>query len=143
MKTLRINDDTHEKLTSLVGELTAQSGRMQTYADAILELLESSVLLPKDLLAEVSGAIQEGKAVGYTTREDFIRDAVRRRLDEIRGEYEYIIIPKKDYEALERAFDESEAPYRNIADFISTVIDNTLAKYEDWKKERERKEKKP
>ena len=141
MKTLRINDGTHEKLTSLVGELTAQSGRMQTYADAILELLESSVLLPKDLLAEVSCAIQEGKAVGYTTREDFIRDAVRRRLDEIRGEYEYIVIPKKDYEALERAFDESGAPYRNVADFISTVIDDSLAKYEDWKKERERGEK--
>lgn len=142
MKTLRISDDTHEKLTSLVGELTAQSGRMQTYADAILELLESSVLLPKDLLAEVSCAIREGEAVGYTTREDFIRDAVRRRLDEIRGEYEYIVIPRKDYEALERAFDESGAPYRNVADFISTVIDDTLAKYEDWKRERELEEKK-
>ena len=141
MKTLRISDGTHEKLTSLVGELTAQSGRMQTYADAILELLESSVLLPKDLLDEVSCAIQEGKAVGYTTREDFIRDAVRRRLDGIRGEYEYIVIPKKDYEALERAFGESGAPYRNVADFISTVIDDSLAKYEDWKKERERGEK--
>jgi hypothetical protein len=35
MKTLRISDDVHGKLTATVGTLMAQTGKMQTYQDAI------------------------------------------------------------------------------------------------------------
>jgi hypothetical protein len=35
MKTLRISDDAHGKLTATVGTLMAQTGKMQTYQDAI------------------------------------------------------------------------------------------------------------
>jgi len=133
MKTLRIPDEAHEKLTSLVGELTAQSGKMQKYADAIAQLLDSSIILPKDLLIEVSNVIEEGKVVGYTTREDFIRDAIRRRLDQIYGDFEYVIIRKEDYENLNKAIEETQAPYRNAEDYIREHINEMLAKYEAWK----------
>jgi hypothetical protein len=35
MKTLRISDDIHRKMTATVGTLMAQTGKMQTYQDAI------------------------------------------------------------------------------------------------------------
>jgi len=138
MKTLRIENGAHEKLTSLVGELTAQSGRMQTYADAIMELLESSVVLPKDLLNKVSEVVEKKKSFGYTTREDFIRDAVRRRLDEIHKDFEYVPIPKEDYEALKEALEETEAPYRSVTDYFKKHIDEMLDKYEEWKRQEEK-----
>ena len=42
MKTLKISDDAHSKLTSLLGELTAETSKMQTYQDAINALLNES-----------------------------------------------------------------------------------------------------
>ena len=39
MKTLRISDETHAKLTRVVGQLTAVTGKIRTYEDAINELL--------------------------------------------------------------------------------------------------------
>jgi len=42
MKTLRISDDVHGKLTATVGTLMAQTGKMQTYQDAIEAMLNQS-----------------------------------------------------------------------------------------------------
>jgi hypothetical protein len=53
MKTLRISDDAHQKLTALLGELTAQTMKMQTYTDAIESLLSQSVILPPELLVRL------------------------------------------------------------------------------------------
>ncbi|MCW3994520.1 MAG: hypothetical protein NWE98_00015 [Candidatus Bathyarchaeota archaeon] len=39
MKTIRISDETHAKLTRIVGQLTATTGKIKTYEDAINELL--------------------------------------------------------------------------------------------------------
>ncbi|RLI35904.1 hypothetical protein DRO55_04630 [Candidatus Bathyarchaeota archaeon] len=137
MKTLRIQDETHEKLTSLVGELTAQSGKMQTYADAITKMLESSVILPDGLLSEISELIKSGKAVGYTTVTDFVRDAVRRRIEEIKGEefYVNVPIPREEYELLNRAIEETGAPFKNADDYIRKHIHDKIEEYERFKRE--------
>ena len=39
MKTIKISDQTHAKLTRVVGQLTAKSGKIKTYEDAICTLL--------------------------------------------------------------------------------------------------------
>ncbi len=39
MKAIKISDDIHSKLTGLLGELTAETNKMQTYQDAINALL--------------------------------------------------------------------------------------------------------
>jgi len=39
MKTLRISDEIHRKLTATVGTLMAQTGKMQTYQDAVEAML--------------------------------------------------------------------------------------------------------
>ncbi|RLF80450.1 hypothetical protein DRN38_04010 [Thermococci archaeon] len=90
MKTLKISDDVHQKLTALLGELTAQTMKMQTYQDAINALLNQSVVLPPELLREVEMFIEKHKGKGYTRKEEFIRQAIRFLLKWESDEYEYI-----------------------------------------------------
>ena len=137
MKTLRISDDAHQKLTALLGELTAQTMKMQTYTAAIESLLSQSVILPPELLAQVEGFIEENRHLGYTTREELIRDAVRWRLRFLKGEYEYVEIPKEDYERLQQALKDMELPFLSVSDFIDQQIKNILEKYGEWTVRRE------
>ena len=135
MKTLKISDEIHQKLTQFLGELTAQTMKMQTYQDAIQTLLNQSVILPPELIAQVENFIQENKHLGYTTKEEFIRDATRARLRQLAGEYETIEIPKEDFEELEKALKEMNAPYLNATDFIYEKIKEVLEKYEECRKD--------
>jgi metal-responsive CopG/Arc/MetJ family transcriptional regulator len=140
MKTLRISDDIHQKLTALLGELMAQTSKMQTYQDAIEAMLYQSVILPPELLNEVEKFIQINRHRGYTTKEEFIRQAVRFMLKWESGAYEYIEIPKEDYERLNEAVKEMNAPYTSAEDFILKQVQEALEKYDEWLKERGEKE---
>ena len=80
LKTLRISDDAHAKLTSVVGRLMAETGQMKTYSDAIEAILSKSVMLSPELLDEVESFIKENARLGYATKEEFIKDAVRSKL---------------------------------------------------------------
>jgi Arc/MetJ-type ribon-helix-helix transcriptional regulator len=141
MKTLRISDDAHQKLTALIGELTAQTMKMQTYTDAIENLLSQSVILPPELLAQVENFIEENRHLGYTTREEFIRDAVRWRLRFLKGEYEYVEISKEEYEKLQQAIKDMELPFLSVSDFIDQQTKSLLEKYAEWTIQREEYEK--
>ena len=132
MKTLRVSDDAHQKLTALLGELMAQKRMMQTYTDAIEALLNQSVILPTKLLKEVEKIINEKPELGYTTKEEFIRDAIRRRIDEITGEIEWIGIDKEKYEKAREALQELNWAW-SIADYIEDQLDHLLEEYEKYK----------
>lgn len=134
MKTLKISEDIHQKLTALLGELMTQTSRMQTYQDAINALLNESVILPQELLTQTQNFIEENRHLGYTTKEEFIRDAIRFRLSWLRHEYEYIEMPKERYELLQEALKEMNAPYRSVEEFINTETGEVLQKYEGLKK---------
>ena len=134
MKTLRISEDVHQKLTGLLGELTAQTNKMQTYQSAIEALLEESVMLPPELLSQIESFVEENKHLGFTTREELIRDAIRFRLTMLKGEYEFIEVPKEEYDQLEEALTEMNTPYRNAEEFIIGQMREALEKYEQWKK---------
>jgi metal-responsive CopG/Arc/MetJ family transcriptional regulator len=142
MKTLRISDDAHQRLTALLGELTAQTMKMQTYTDAIENLLSQSVILPSELLVQIEGFIEENRHFGFTTREEFIRDAVRWRLRFLKEEYEYLEIPKEEYEKLQQAIKEMEMPFQSVSDFIDQQIRSLLEKHAEWMRQREEYEKK-
>jgi Arc/MetJ-type ribon-helix-helix transcriptional regulator len=133
MKTLRISEDIHQKLTALLGELMAQTSKMQTYQDAINALINESVILPQELLTQTQNFIEENKHLGFTTREEFIRDAIRFRLAWLSQENEYVEVPKEQYESLAEAIKEMNTPYRTAEDFINTQIKEALEKYEEWK----------
>jgi Arc/MetJ-type ribon-helix-helix transcriptional regulator len=137
MKTLRISEDIHQKLTALLGELMAQTSKMQTYQDAIEAMLHQSVILPPELLNEVEKFIQTNKHRGYTTKEEFIRQAIRFMLKWESEGYEHIEIPREDYERLDTAVKEMNTPYSDAEDFIRKQIQKVLEQYEEWQKETE------
>ncbi len=141
MKTLKISDDIHQKLTALLGELTAQTMKMQTYQDAIEALLTQSVIVPSELLSEVEDFIAKNKHKGYTRKEEFIRQAIRFFLKWESEDYEYIEIPKEKYDKLNKAVKQMNTPYYNAEEFIDDQIDKILEQYERWLKEREKIEK--
>lgn len=133
MKTLRISEDVHQKLTALLGELMAQTSRMQTYQDAINALINESVILPQEVLAQIQSFTEENKHLGYTTKEEFIRDAIRFRLTWLDQENECVEIPKEQYDLLDEAVREMNTPYPSAEGFINVQIKEVLEKYEEWK----------
>jgi len=136
MKTLRISEDIHQKLTALLGELMAQTSKMQTYQDAINALINESVILPQEVLAQIQIFIEENKHLGFTTKEEFIRDAIRFRLAWLGQENEYVEIEKEQYALLDEAVREMNTPYRSAEGFINAQISEVLEKYEEWKRAR-------
>jgi hypothetical protein len=86
VKTLRISDEVHRKLTAALGALMAETGKMQTYDDALDAILGKSVVLPEQLLIEIKEFINENKDLGYVTKEDFLRDAARQKLQDLKDE---------------------------------------------------------
>jgi len=135
MKTLRISDEAHRKLTSTIGMLMAQTDKMQTYQDAIEAMLNQSVKLTPELLTEIENFIYENKRLGFTTREEFIRDAIRWQLQFLK-EYEYIEIPRDKYERFDVAIKEMGTPYHSISDFVCKKVAEMLEKYKKWLKEK-------
>jgi hypothetical protein len=134
VKTLKISDDIHQKLTALLGELMTQTSKMQTYQDAINALINESVILPQELLTQTQNFIEENKHLGFTTKEEFIRDAIRFRLTWFKQEYEYIEMPREQYETLDAALREMNMPCHTVEDFISTQAKALTEKYSEWKK---------
>ena len=141
MKTLRISDKAHRKLTATVGTIMAQTGKMQTYQDAIEAMLNQSVILPPELLAQVQNFIEENKHLGFTTREEFMRDAARWRLKFLNEDSEHIEIPREKYERLDAAVKEMSTPYHGASDFVHKQVDEVLEKYDAWLQEKEEHEK--
>jgi len=142
MKTLRISNDIHQKLTALLGELMAQTSKMHSYQDAIEAMLYQSVILPPELLSEVEKFVQKNRHKGYTTREEFIRHAIRFLLKSESSEYEYVEVSKEDYEKLNMAVKEMSTPYSNAVDFIQKQIQKVLEQYEEWQRRKEQYKKK-
>ena len=137
MKTLRISDDVHQRLTALLGELTAQTMKMQTYQDAIEALLSQSVILPPELLNEIEEFIEKNRHKGYTRKEEFIRQAIRFLLKWESEEYEYVEIPKEKYDKLNEAVKNMNTPFYSAEEFINQQIDEILEKYERWLEQKE------
>lgn len=140
LKTVKIQDEIHLKLTALVGELTAESGKLQTYADVLNKLLETSILLPEDLVTKTTEAINNHRAVGYTTVTDFVRDAVRRRLDELKTEefYVNVPIPREEYHLLNQAMEETGAEFKNADEYIRQHIREKTEEYQQYLSARKR-----
>ena len=134
MKTLKISNDTHSKLTSLLGELTAETSKMQTYQDAINALLNESVMLPPELIVQTQNFIEEHKQLGYTTKEEFVRDAIRFRLTWLKGDNECLEVPRDQYEKINEAVKEMNTPFRDVGHFINKQMSDLLEKYEEYKK---------
>lgn len=47
-------------------------------------------MLSPDLLDKIESFVEENKQLGFTTKEELIRDAIRFRLTWLKGEYQFI-----------------------------------------------------
>jgi Arc/MetJ-type ribon-helix-helix transcriptional regulator len=142
MKTLRISDDAHQKLTAMLGEITAQTMKMQTYTDAIENMLSTSVSLPPELLNETQNFVEANRHLGYTSREEFIRDAIRTQLRFVKDQYAYVEVSKEEYDKLQQALNDLDTEFLSVDDFINQQIRNLLAKHQEWSKQKEDYERK-
>ncbi len=142
LKTLRITDDVHQKLTAMLGEITAQTMKMQTYTDAIENLLSTSVNLPPELLNETQTFIETNRNLGYTSREEFIRDAIRTQLRFKKDQFTCIEIHQEDYDKTQQALEDLGTEFLSVDDFINEQIRSLLAKYAEWIKQKEDYERK-
>ncbi len=79
MKAIKISDDVHARLTGILGLLMAKSGKPQTYADALKALTDQAILLPEEMVSNIKEVVVE-KDLGYTSPEEFVKDAVRDKL---------------------------------------------------------------
>jgi Arc/MetJ-type ribon-helix-helix transcriptional regulator len=136
MKAIKISDDIHSKLTGLLGELTAETNKMQTYQDAINALLEQSVILPSEVITRVESFIEENKDTGFTNKEDFVRDAIRYRLERLKTDNECIEVSREQYNELDQALKEMGTPFRSPEQFIHSQISEVLFKYDEFKREK-------
>ena len=138
MKAIKISDDIHSKLTGLLGELTAETNKMQTYQDAINALLEQSVILPSEVIARVESFIEENKDTGFTNKEDFVRDAIRYRLERLKTDNECIEVSREQFNELDEALKEMGTPFHSPEQFIHSQISEVLYKYDEFKQERKK-----
>ena len=136
MKAIKISDDIHSKLTGLLGELTAETNKMQTYQDALNALMEQSIILPPEVIAKVENFIEENKDTGFTNKEDFVRDAIRFRLERLKTDNECIEVSREQYNELEEALKEMGTTYRSPEQFIHSQISEVLYKYDEFKREK-------
>ena len=137
MKAIKISDDIHSKLTGLLGELTAETNKMQTYQDAINALMEQSVILPSEVIARVENFIEENKDRGFTNKEDFVRDAIRYRLERLKNDNECIEVSREQYDELDEALKEMGTIFRSPEQFIRSQIADVLYKYDEYKKNKQ------
>ena len=83
MKAIKISDKLHAELTSVVGQLIAESGQLKTYENAIEALLHRSIVLPPKFLGEVENFLETNKQFGYVTKEEFVKEAARWFMDNL------------------------------------------------------------
>ena len=94
-----------------------------------------------ELLKGIESFLEENKPLGFTTREEFMRDAARWRLKFLNEESEYVEIPREKYERLDAAVKEVSTPYHDASDFVHKQVDEVLEKYDAWLQEKEEHEK--
>jgi metal-responsive CopG/Arc/MetJ family transcriptional regulator len=119
----------------MLGEITAQTMKMQTYTDAIENLLSTSVNLPPQLLNETQTFIETNRNLGYTSREEFIRDAIRTQLRFAKDDNTIIEVPKNEYERLQQAIKDLDTGYLSADDFINHQIHSLLEKHDAYLKD--------
>ncbi len=60
----------------------------------------------------------------------------------MRGEYEYLEIPREEYERLQQALRDMEMPFLSVSDFVDKQIRVVLEKYDEWLGRRDEYERK-
>ena len=117
MKAIKVSDQTHAELTRVVGLLTAESGIVKTYEDAVEALLHKSLIMPPEILQEVEDFIEKNKQFGYITKEEFIREGARWLMDSLKRKHkgESLYEQLRDDCAQENNLNVSDKPTKQLS----------------------------
>jgi hypothetical protein len=74
LKTIKISNQTHANLTSVVGQLIAEKGTMKTYDDEFEALLHRSLVLPLEHLREIKDFTEKTHSSGTLPRKRLLLD---------------------------------------------------------------------
>lgn len=74
------------------------------------------------MLKHIQEFVIADKQLEYASKEEFISDAVQRRLRILSGDYKLVRLPKQKYEELESAIREMNMPFPNATEFIRKQI---------------------
>ncbi len=85
MKTIKIDDENHARLTALLGHLIKKWGKLGTYNDAITDLTKNHVRVLPELILEAEEHIHENQQQGISTLEEFAKNAFRFYLDGLKA----------------------------------------------------------
>lgn len=135
LKTMKVSEETHRELIRFVASMMAETGERQSFDTALMIMIQSSIRLPEGLMEKVSEIVEKYKM--YYSNADFIVESIRRRMDALEDIFQYIPISNEDYEELDKALEETGAPYRNPVDYIQSKISEELNQYKEWKETRE------
>ena len=131
LKTMKVSEDTHKELIRFVARMMAETGERQSFDTALMILIQSTIRLPEGIMEKVSEIVRAYKM--YYSNADFIVEAIRRRIDELEDICAYVPVSREVYDELDKALDETGAPYRDTVDFVQTEINNRLRDYKEWK----------
>ncbi len=85
MKTIKIDDENHARLTAILGHLIKESEKLGTYNDAITDLTKNHILVSPELISEANELIHHNRQLGISTLEEFAKNAFRFYLDGLKG----------------------------------------------------------
>ena len=123
-KTIRVQDKMSEKLTVLVGQVTAEKLAKQTCSDDIKYLLDRHVVFPSEMISHIEELINK-KQLGYSSKEEFFYDAARRTLKSYDEDIECINVRRHMYEKTKTAIDDLDLPFMGVDDFIEEQMKKT------------------
>ena len=117
MKTLKISDQMHAELTSVVGQLIEESGKTKTCENAIDALLHRSIVMPPKFMVEVEDFLETNQQFGYITKEEFIREGARWLMDSLKRKHkgESLYEQLRDDCAQENNINVSDKPTKQLS----------------------------
>ena len=80
---------------------------------------------------------ETNRNLGYTSREEFIRDAIRTQLRIAKDDYTYIEIQKTEYEKLQQAIKGLDTGFLSADDFINHQIRSLLEEHDAYLKDQQ------
>jgi len=72
--------------------------------------------------------------VRYTTKEEFVRDAIRFRLTWLKGDNQCLEIHRDQFEKINEALEEMDMLFHTAEQFINSQINEIIEKCEEYKR---------
>jgi hypothetical protein len=94
------------------------------------------VIIPPELLAKVEEFIEE-RNLGFTTRDEFFREAARWTLKSYDEDIECINVPKQMYEKTKAAIEDLNLPFMGVDDFVEEQMKKLHEQHDQWKEQKE------